>query len=536
VAAIVAPAEARRVALVIGNGAYQHTRALPNARNDARVIAALLAKIGFVVSEANDLAYRPMREAIRAFGQAAQGAEMALVYYAGHGLEVAGENWLLPVSAALRHEQDLEYEAVGLSSIVAAVKEAGRLRLVILDACRNNPLGERIALSSGTTRSVSRGLARVEPSGDILVAYSAKHGTLAEDGPAGGNSPFAAALASNLATPGLDVRIMLGKVRDDVRKATGGRQEPFTYGSVGGETIALLPGDAPAIAPALPRPVVVSPPPPQVAIAPPEAKPAVAVPTIEAPNEQLPADIPVSAEVLRLIETHPFFANAPPVRPAAYDVRWTSSDTIAGRPFTSVSNDSTTFHWLRHGLVQYDITQRGEQRHSKSLWSTSEIRTTGIAAANGFISLGYKGTSAIKTRLDKRYRKISSSSRLLRITNLNGQVFPLRVGNRLSFEQIWQEISAQGTDEHTQKHSCEVSKKFNANEFHADLTGVAYLVTCNVQNMYRKNPASNSTYQSGELFFEALGSWMSADPLSPRERLVNEHSDYTLKTFSVARP
>jgi len=238
----VAPAEARRVALVIGNGAYEHTRALPNARNDARVIAALLGKIGFVVSEANDLAYRPMREAIRAFGQTAQGAEMALVYYAGHGLEVAGENWLLPVSSALRHERDLEYEAVSLSSILAAVKDAARLRLVILDACRNNPLGDRIELPSATPRSVPRGLARIEPSGDILVAYSAKHGTLAEDGPAGGNSPFAAALALNLATPGLDVRIMLGKVRDAVKKATAGRQEPFTYGSVGGDVVALLTG------------------------------------------------------------------------------------------------------------------------------------------------------------------------------------------------------------------------------------------------------------------------------------------------------
>jgi hypothetical protein len=253
-------AQAKRVALVIGNSAYEHTRVLPNARSDARLIAELLYKIGFEVTEAGDMAYRPMRDAIRAFGAAAQGAEMALVYYAGHGMEVAGENWLLPVSAALRHERDLEYEAVGLSSILAAVKGAGRLKLIILDACRNNPLGERVALSSAATRSVLRGLARVEPSGDILVVYSAKHGTLAEDGPSGGNSPFAAALAANIATPGLDVRIMFGKVRDAVKATTGGRQEPFTYGSVGGETIALHSGGAQDIAPKLPRPVVALPP------------------------------------------------------------------------------------------------------------------------------------------------------------------------------------------------------------------------------------------------------------------------------------
>ena len=231
----------KRVALVIGNSAYEHTRALPNARNDARAIATLLTKIGFAVTETADLSYRPMREAIRNFGVAAQGAEMALVYYAGHGLEVAGENWLLPVSSAFKHESDLEYEAISLSSILAAVKNAGQLRLVILDACRNNPLGERIELSAGATRSVARGLARIEPSGDILVAYSAKHGTLAEDG-LGTNSPFAGALLQHMPTPGLVVRIMFGRVRDAVRKATGGRQEPFTYGSVGGDVVALLAG------------------------------------------------------------------------------------------------------------------------------------------------------------------------------------------------------------------------------------------------------------------------------------------------------
>ena len=247
-AAMAPPAEARRVALVIGNGAYQHTSILPNAANDARVIAQRLRGIGFTVTEASDLGYQSLRETIRTFGQSAQGAEMALVYYAGHGLEVAGENWLVPVSAALNHERDLEYEAVSLTSILTAVQDAKRLRLVILDACRNNPLSDRL-VRSAATRSVARGLARVEPTGDILVAYSAKHGTLAEDGPAGGNSPFAAALARNMDTPGLDVRIMLGKVRDDVRQATAGRQEPFTYGSVGGTTVALLPGSATAVAP-----------------------------------------------------------------------------------------------------------------------------------------------------------------------------------------------------------------------------------------------------------------------------------------------
>jgi len=250
----------KRVALVIGNGVYQHTRSLPNARSDARMIGALLGTAGFIVTEVDDVTYERMREALRAFGQSAQDADVALVYYAGHGMEVARENWLLPVSAVLRHERDLEYEAISLSSILGTVKDARRLRLVILDACRNNPISDRIELSSPATRSVPRGLARIEPSADILVAYSAKHGTLAEDGPSGGNSPFATALAQHLVAPGLDLRIAFGKVRDDVRKATGGRQEPFTYGSVGGETIAIIPGSAQPLAPALSRPAAVTPP------------------------------------------------------------------------------------------------------------------------------------------------------------------------------------------------------------------------------------------------------------------------------------
>jgi hypothetical protein len=164
---------------------------------------------------------------------------MALVYYAGHGLEIGNENWLLPVSSALKHERDLEYEAVSLNSILQAVKGASKLRLVILDACRNNPLGEKIEVASGTKRAVTRGLAPVEPSGDILVAYSAKHGTLAADGPAGANSPFASALLGHMKSPGLDVRLMFGKVRDSVKTATRGEQEPWLYGTMGGDTLAL---------------------------------------------------------------------------------------------------------------------------------------------------------------------------------------------------------------------------------------------------------------------------------------------------------
>ncbi len=249
---VASPAHARRIALVVGNSTYQHTRALPNAANDATAIGIALERIGFKVSAANNLDQRAMIDVLRRFGKEAADSEMAVIFFAGHGLEIAGDNWLIPVSAELRHERDLQYEAVHLKLMLEAVAGAARLRLIILDACRNNPLGERMQVVGNATRAANaRGLGRVEPTGDVLVVYSAKHGTVAEDGPPGGNSPFAEALITNLPTPALDVRILFGRVTDTVRSRTGGRQEPFTYGSVGGAEISLAPGGS---APGTPRP------------------------------------------------------------------------------------------------------------------------------------------------------------------------------------------------------------------------------------------------------------------------------------------
>jgi uncharacterized caspase-like protein len=230
-----------RVALVIGNTAYEHTRVLPNARNDAEALAALLERIGFKVTLAKDLGYRPMREAIRAFGRAAAGAEIAAVYFAGHGLEVGGENWLVPTDAKLVSDADLDYEAVTLVSLLDALKARGKLGLVILDACRNNPIADRMKLRAGVTRSVNRGLGRPDPAADMLIAYSAKAGTLAQDG-TGRHSPYAAALLAHLATPGLDVRLVFGHVRDAVLAATTNVQQPDIYVSLGGSAVTLVPG------------------------------------------------------------------------------------------------------------------------------------------------------------------------------------------------------------------------------------------------------------------------------------------------------
>jgi uncharacterized caspase-like protein len=249
----------KRIALVIGNSAYRHTGILANPKNDAEAVAKLLKTMGFAdVRLRTDLDYGGMREGIRLFGKSAADAEIALIYFAGHGLEISGENYLVPVDARLAHVRDLEYETVSLASVLSAVESARRLKLVILDACRNNPLGHKIVLRSGPTRGLGRGLGRIEPTGEVLVAYAAKAGTLAEDG-AGKHSPYAQALLKHMATPGLDVIRMFGRVKEAVLEATQSAQEPWIYGSPGGEPVALVPALArPAppekIAPAPPAP------------------------------------------------------------------------------------------------------------------------------------------------------------------------------------------------------------------------------------------------------------------------------------------
>lgn len=235
-----ASAEQRRKALVIGNANYQHTRALANTRNDASTMAEFFRSTGFDVTEVHDLKYADFRSSLRDFAQASVQAEMAVVYFAGHGLETAGVNYLLPVDARLATSADLEYEAITLNTILELLREQRLLSLIILDACRNNPLAEKMAMQSGAIRSVRRGLGRVEPKGDVLVAYAAAAGTVAHDG-VGDNSPFVKALIRHLGAPGIDLRVAFGGVRDAVLAATNNDQEPIIYGALGGRTISLVP-------------------------------------------------------------------------------------------------------------------------------------------------------------------------------------------------------------------------------------------------------------------------------------------------------
>ncbi|GKQ55334.1 caspase family protein [Bradyrhizobium sp. Ce-3] len=249
----------KRVALVLGNSAYRNTAPLANPVNDASVMATTLKTAGFdVVDFRKDLPAVETRRALREFADLARDADIALVYYAGHGIEVDGANYLIPVDARLERDTDVYDEAFSLDRILVAIEPARRLRLVILDACRDNPFAKTMKRTLAT-RAIGQGLAKVEPtSPNVLIAYSAKAGSTAADGD-GKNSPFTIALSKFLPTPGLDVRRAFGYVRDEVLKTTNNRQEPFVYGSLGGEDVPLVPAlakpaPAAAAAPAAPVP------------------------------------------------------------------------------------------------------------------------------------------------------------------------------------------------------------------------------------------------------------------------------------------
>jgi uncharacterized caspase-like protein len=234
----------KRVALVLGNSAYQNVAKLPNPVNDGAVIAATLKNAGFdVVDSRHDLPAAETRRALRDFADRARDADIALVYYAGHGIEVDGANYLIPVDAKLERDTDVYDEAFSLDRVLLAIEPAKKLRLVILDACRDNPFSKNMKRTVAS-RAIGQGLAKVEPtSPNMLIAYSAKAGSTAADGD-GKNSPFTIALSKHLTTPGLDVRRAFGFVRDDVLKTTSNRQEPFVYGSLGGEDVPLVPAKA----------------------------------------------------------------------------------------------------------------------------------------------------------------------------------------------------------------------------------------------------------------------------------------------------
>jgi uncharacterized caspase-like protein len=238
----------RKVSPALAAGCTVVVKPAEDTPLSALALAELAARAGFPPGV---LSAQETRRVLRDFADATRTADIAVVYYAGHGIEVEGSNYLIPVDAKLERDTDVYDEALSLDRVLVAVEPAKQLRLVILDACRDNPFAKRMKRTIAS-RAMGRGLAQVEPtSPNTLIAYSAKAGFTAQDGD-GANSPFTVALSKYLTTPGLDVRRAFGFVRDEVLKSTGNKQEPFVYGSLGGEDVPLVPVKVVAAAPVAP--------------------------------------------------------------------------------------------------------------------------------------------------------------------------------------------------------------------------------------------------------------------------------------------
>ncbi|MBY6261044.1 hypothetical protein EI613_03765 [Azospirillum sp. 412522] len=228
-----AAAAESRLALVIGVSNYRNAPELVNPRNDARAIGEALRALNFTVDEQYDLDARGFATALRQFGLKASQADVAVIFYAGHGIQVNGVNYLLPADAQLERERDLVYEAIPLNLPMGELAGARKLGILILDACRNNPFVDRLTRSGSNRNQAHPGFGSVDDTpSDTLVAMATRADQLAEDG-TGDHSPFSAALLQHLQTPGLELSLFFRNVRDTVKQATNGRQEPFVYGSLG---------------------------------------------------------------------------------------------------------------------------------------------------------------------------------------------------------------------------------------------------------------------------------------------------------------
>jgi hypothetical protein len=231
-----------RVALVIGISDYKTIPKLDNTVNDARGIADTLSSIGFQVTSVLEGSSKQLRDAVDEFSFRSEAADLALIYYAGHGVEVQGENFLIPVDADVKSNKDIQRQGLSLKELLASVERARKMRIVILDSCRDNPFGDGLdqAVLQATAETVeqtrgvgNRGLAKPSPDRGTLVAFAARDGERALDG-SGSNSPFALALMESMKKPNLEISLMFRQVRDHVLENTQNQQEPHTYGSLSG--------------------------------------------------------------------------------------------------------------------------------------------------------------------------------------------------------------------------------------------------------------------------------------------------------------
>jgi uncharacterized caspase-like protein len=250
-------APGKRVALVIGNGAYQFTAPLSNPANDAADMAAALKRLGFEVIEGRNLDESGLRRTIKRFAEALTGADVGLFFYAGHGLQVAGHNYLVPVDARLENAAGLDFELIRLDIVHRTMERETKTNVIFLDACRDNPLSRNLARSMGTRSSqIGKGLAVVESGVGTLISFSTQPGNVALDGE-GRNSPYAASLIKHIGDPKEDLSTLLIQVRNEVMAATRDQQIPWEHSALRSKFYFVglpPPPPAPVAKPAVPPP------------------------------------------------------------------------------------------------------------------------------------------------------------------------------------------------------------------------------------------------------------------------------------------
>lgn len=233
-----AGASEKRVALVIGNSAYRHAAELDNPRNDAADIGAAMEKLGFQVIRGLDLDKSRMDQTLRHFAEALKGASIGAFFYAGHGLQVSGKNYLVPIDAKLTTAEALDFEMVGLDVVQRIMEAATETNILFVDACRDNPLSRNLARAMGTrSAAIGHGLTAQEAGAGTLISFSTQPGNVASDGTGTRNSPYAGALIRHIATPSKDLSAILVQVRREVMANTGKAQIPWEHSALTSDVI-----------------------------------------------------------------------------------------------------------------------------------------------------------------------------------------------------------------------------------------------------------------------------------------------------------
>ncbi len=543
----------KRTALVIGNAAYRNATALSNPRNDADDVASALNRAGFETIVGFDLDKAGMDGAAIRFARAARDADVAVFYYSGHAMQYAGINYLIPVDARLTDEADLRL-MLRVDDVVADLQQAKNLRILVLDSCRDNPLAEDLKRSIGLSRGagIRRGLARIDTPQGMIVAYATQAGRTADDGK-GRNSPYTAAFLKNIGTTE-EIGTVFRRISSDVYEATGRAQLPELSLSLIGEFYlngqpSAFPASSPEVA-ALQKQLqemkeqLNKKEKPGITVVTAAAGPSA---TIEPADGPLPDDIPINTRVLSQIEAHPFFANAPPILTASFaqSSNLVGRGSVNGTATTSELTGDSVGRQLRKHVIRFDGTTYGATMHSAcSPACRTDSRTVSISAANGLISLGSKSAVTMRIPRSKPTQALSTVT-LIDVSDFAGRAYPVEVGNRFSYNETFETRSPGFSDEYVNRNSCEITKKYQAKSFHPELTGAAYLSICEVQTAYKMTVAASSRFQSRSVFFENLGIWTTADPMFPKERIMQgdlygDARDWkytgsdTLKTFSMA--